>query len=178
MYKGKTLPTTIILLVALAIASGCSDENARVAQVALEGAERQAEQNQEMTRLNREVALGTKRLVESRADSDQHWQAMQQDIHEQSNQLEAERRQQADARQRDSLLAPVLETLGVLLVCCLPLVLCWRLVTGLLAETEEAAMSQTLIDEMIGPDSALSGLAGTLPNLTGSLPPRLPNDPD
>ena len=123
-------------------------ETSACAQVAVEAAQRQAEQNQEMSHLNREVAAGTKRLVEGQADADQHWQTTEQKIHDQQNQLEAERRQQADARQRDSLLAPVLLTLGVLLVCSLPLL-------GVLAaadragkETEEAAITQLLIDEI------------------------------
>ena len=98
--------TVIVLLVTLMIASGCNDEDARVVQMTQEAAQRQAEQNQEMAHLNREVAEGTKRLVEGQADADQHWQAMEQNIHGQQDHLEAERRQQAGARQRDSLLAP------------------------------------------------------------------------
>ena len=140
--------TKIVVLAVLMMASGCSDENARVAQVSVEAAQRQAEQVQEMSRLNREVAAGTKRLIEGQAEADQHWQTMQQGIHDQFNQLETERRQQADTRQRESLLAPVLLTLGVLLVCSLALLVCWRLLTGLGPENEEPAMTQLLLDEI------------------------------
>jgi hypothetical protein len=45
--------TKILILAVLMMASGCSDENARVAQVSVEAAQRQADQNQEMSRLNR-----------------------------------------------------------------------------------------------------------------------------
>ena len=49
---------TTILLTTL----GCDD---RVAQVAREPADRQAQQNAEMARLNKEVATGTHELVEA-----------------------------------------------------------------------------------------------------------------
>jgi hypothetical protein len=187
MSTGKILGTMIVLLAALMIASGCSDENARVAQVAQEAAQRQAEQNQEMSHLNREVAEGTKRLVEGQADANQHWQTMQQNIHQQQDQLEAERRQQADSRQRDSLLAPVLWSLGVLLVCCLPLLLCWQLLTGLAKETHEATITQLLLDEMTCPSGIMIQPVGCQPKLDGphsstvegaAQPPRLAGNPD
>lgn len=184
---GNPRRTKIVVLAALLMASGCSDENARVAQVAIDAAQRQAEQNQEMSQLNREIAAGTKRLVESRAEADQHWQAMQQSIHNQWNELEAERRQQARARQRDSLQAPALMTLGVLLVCALPLLVCWQLLIGLGKDTEDAAVTQLLLDEMICPNGTALFPRDTLPALNQpdasadgneSQPPRLPSHPD
>ena len=60
--------------------------------VAREAADRQAEQNLEMSRLNREVAGGTKRIVEAEADLQASAAAMQQ-------QLQAERTQIADGRE-------------------------------------------------------------------------------
>jgi TolA-binding protein len=145
----------IVQLAALAITSGCDNSSSQVARVAQEAAQRQAEQNQEMAHLNRDVAEATKRLVEGQAAADQQWQTTERKIHEQQDQLEAERRQQADTRQHDSLLAPVLWSLGVLVVCCLPLLVCWQLLTGLAKETQEATITQFLVDEVIGP----SGIA-------------------
>ena len=55
-----------VVLVAVGISvsiSGCSDENARVAQVATQAAARQARHNQEMSDLNREVAKAHQELI-------------------------------------------------------------------------------------------------------------------
>ena len=90
MSKVKLRPITMMLLAALVIGSGCNNEDARVAEVAVEAAKRQAQQNQEMAHLNREVAEGTKRLVEGQAETDQRFQSMQQDNHVQRDQLETE----------------------------------------------------------------------------------------
>ena len=79
MSKVKLRPITMILLAALVIGSGCNNDDARVAEVAVEAAKRQAQQNQEMAQVNREVAEGTKRLVEGQAEADQRFQSMQQD---------------------------------------------------------------------------------------------------
>jgi hypothetical protein len=101
----KLMPIKMALLAALMIGSGCNNEDARVAEVA---AKRQAQQNQEMAHLNREVAAGTKRLVEGQAEADQRFQSIQKDIHTQRDQLEIERRQQAETWQRDSLSQPTI----------------------------------------------------------------------
>jgi hypothetical protein len=136
----------VLVLTILAISgSGCDDgENSRVAKVALEAAQHQAEQNQEMSRLNREVAQGTRQVVERQAVADQQWQAREQNLQKQSDNLESERHEQAIVRQRDSLLAPVFWTLGVLLVCALPLLICWKLLTGLEREIQGSELSQML----------------------------------
>ena len=66
----KTPGFVPLILLAVLATIGCEeDENARVAKVAIEAAKQQAELNQEMSRLNREVASGTKRLVEANAES-------------------------------------------------------------------------------------------------------------
>ncbi len=58
-------PALMILLVMIGAVVGChEDENTRVAKVATQAADRQPMQNEEMARLNLEVAEGTKRLVE------------------------------------------------------------------------------------------------------------------
>ena len=186
MSKVKLRPITMMLLAALVIGNGCNSDDSRVAEVAVEAAKRQAQQNQEMAHLNREVAEGTKRLVEGQAEADQRFQSMQQDLHAQRDQLETERRQQAETRQRDSLLAPVLTTLGVLLVCSLPLIVCWKLLTGLGNESAEATIAQLLIDDVIGPNGTASSvgeewaaLQAPQAPVTGieSPPPRPGSDP-
>jgi len=177
----------IVLPALLVISSSCENDSSQVAQVAQEAGRRQAEQSLEMTHLNREVAAGTKRLVEGQTDAAQQWQTMEQKILEQRDQLEAERRQQADTRQRDSLLAPILWTTGVLLLCCLPLLVCWQLLTGLATETQAATITQLLLDEMICPSSIATKPGDALPaweelrassGKTDSSLALLPDDPD
>ena len=79
-----TIPRIPILLaVTVILVTGCEEngnENGRVAKVAVEAAERQAEQNREMVRLNRETAEGTKRLVEADAEARKELTEMQHDL--------------------------------------------------------------------------------------------------
>ena len=139
---------TLLLLI---LASGCSDSE-RVAQVALEGSKRQADLDQEMTRLNREVAQGTRRLVEARSEADQQLLAQQHDVQQQRDALETERRGIASDRARESILAPVLLTVGSLLVCSLPLILCWFLLQRLGQESAETQVTQLLVEQMAAQD--------------------------
>ena len=80
----------------------------------------------------------------------------------------------------------MLTTLGVLLVCSLPLIVCWKLLTGLGNEAAEATITQLLIDNVICPNGTPSSvgeeraalLAPQAP-VTGieSQPPRPGSDP-
>ena len=56
----------VILLTLITLLNGC-DSDERVVRIATEAADRQAEQNHELVQLNREVAEGTRRLVEADA---------------------------------------------------------------------------------------------------------------
>jgi hypothetical protein len=141
---------TMILLAAIGV-TGCSD-NERVAEVALTGSKRQADLDQEMIRLNREVAAGTQRLIEAQGQADQQALAAQRDLQKQRDALETERRQIAEKRASESLLAPILLTLGSLVVCSLPLVLCWYLLRDLGHDAAETEVFRLLIDELIDDD--------------------------
>ncbi|MHB8863094.1 MAG: hypothetical protein ACYC6N_11860 [Pirellulaceae bacterium] len=64
--------------------------------------------------------------------------------------LHQERRELADQRHRESLPAPVLTNLGMLLVTALPLALCWYLLHALKnAPTDEAAVTQLLVQDLV-----------------------------
>ena len=120
-------------------------------------ADRQADQNREMSQLNREVAEGTKLLVEADANSREDFVALQRDIQteqaevgKQRDQLESERRSIAGERLRESILAPILANLGPLLVCALVLVFCALLVFGLYSDKGEGdVVAELLIDEIV-----------------------------
>ena len=108
-----------------------------------------------MSQLNREVAEGTKHLTEERGEADRQMLAFEQNLQQQRDGLEQERHDIAATRVRESLLVPVLETIGTLAVCSLPLVLCWYLLHGLGKESSESAVSQVLVDQLLTQDDPL-----------------------
>ena len=69
----------LLLVVALILASGC-EEDERLARLAEDATARQAEQNQEMIRLNREVNASHQRLLEADAQARQASIALQQEL--------------------------------------------------------------------------------------------------
>ena len=57
-------------------------------------------------------------------------QQQQAEVGKQRDQLESQRQQLAAQRYRESLLAPVISSIGLLLVCALPCVFAWYLLHG------------------------------------------------
>jgi len=149
--KKIRLSRPIAVLLALSAGAvllpGC-DENGRLARQAEKNAQRQAEQNEEMARVNREIAEGSKRLVQANAESTDKLLTQQDSLDHERGQIDGERRSLADERHRESLLGPALTTLGWLLVCSLPLVLCWYLLHGLRHGDEDAEISRLLVEEI------------------------------
>ncbi len=147
--------TTVVTALALVLLTGCDDDE-KVARVATQAADRQAEQNKEMARVNREVAEGTKRLVEADAEARKDVLAMQEDLQGQASEvgqqrdlLESERREIAKHRVRESILGPIIANLGPLLVCALVLVFCGLLVYGLRVDKgDDDAVGEVLIEEL------------------------------
>ena len=139
------MPTAILIV----MVAGCSSSDERLARMAMESTERQAEQNREMSQLNREVAEGTKRMSEAIAESRQEMLAMESDLQAQRTQLDEERQALANERYRESLLVPILDNLGVLLIVCLPLIICCLLLFNLRKQTDDdAAVCDLLIQEI------------------------------
>lgn len=185
----KTTPILLILVASVMILiTGCGDSE-RVAQVATQAADRQAAQNQEMARLQREVAEGSKRLVEADAKARQEivaaqkdLQAQQAEVGHQRDRLEGERKAIASQRQTDSLLAPVLQGLGILLFGGLVIGLCGYLLHGLrndsdasqelneLLVTEIASNTPTLLLGPTSPPAAQLNSDGPPPSLPPSNP--------
>ena len=155
MFPEKLSPLTMTMLLAMIAASGCGSDSDRVAQVALEGSQRQAALDQEMARLNREVTEGTRQLIQSRGEADRQILAQQQDLQQQRQQLDDERRDVASQRLHESLLAPIFMNLGWLAVGSLPLILCWYLLHGLGRESAETPVTQLLVDHLMLSDDPL-----------------------
>jgi hypothetical protein len=178
--KQLTLITAVVTALVVVPLTGCND-NERVAQVATQAADRQAEQNKEMARVNREVAEGTKRLVVADAEVRKDAIAMQKDLQGQASEvgqqrdvLESERRQIAVQRHHESVLAPILANMGPLLVCALVLVLCSLLVYGLRVNhgDDDSMVAEVLIEELAWPEPKL------LPPLTTGRATVAQSDPD
>jgi hypothetical protein len=152
--KGWWLMASIAL--AISFLSGC-DEDKRVAQVAQEAAERQAQQNQEMARQNQRIAEATKELVQADAQARQdlaatqgNLRADQAEVGKQRDQLETERKQIATERKWDQLLAPALVDFGILLAIVAVLGFCWYLLMGLRHETiTDQAVEEILVQELV-----------------------------
>ena len=162
----------MILLILLA--TGCSSSDDRLVRHVAESNRQQAQQNSEMAKVHREVAEGTSRLVEAVAESRKEMVAMESGLQEQRTQLDKERRAIANERHRESLLAPIVSSVGLMLVAALPLVLCWYLLHGLRTPGEDVSevLIQTLVSEHIAlpppPDRQ---------RIEQETPPRLTEDP-
>ncbi|MDP6718224.1 MAG: hypothetical protein QGF59_06210 [Pirellulaceae bacterium] len=142
---------TMILLIVLA--TGCSSSDDRLVRHVAESNRQQAAQNQEIAKVHREVAEGTSRLVEAVAESRKEMVAMESDLQEQRTQLDEERRAIANERHRESLLAPIVSSVGLMLVAALPLVLCLYLLHGL--RTPDEDVSEVLIQNLVSEQLAL-----------------------
>jgi hypothetical protein len=117
---------TVLLLVA---ATGCRESNDdRLVGMAQEHAARQAEQNRQVAELHKQLAEGSRQLVEADARAREELTVLQHDLRadraevgRQRDQLEAERRQIAEQRNCDPLIAAAILHVGLVLACLLPL---------------------------------------------------------
>ena len=144
--------TTLLLLVAgLGTMIGCKDDE-RLAEMARNATQRQAEQNEEMIRLNREVTQSHQRLIEADAESRQEVLQVQHELIErdeqgrqqlnalqrdtqsgiqrerssldrQQEELDKQRREISKQRNRDPIVAATITSLGVTLACLAPIAL-------------------------------------------------------
>ena len=142
-----------LLVVVFSAMHGCDSDDRRLAEMANEASRRQAEQNVEMAQLNREVAANNRRVVES-----------SNNITNLQRELQTERRDLANQHRHESLLAPIVATLGGILICVLPLVVCLRLFHALGDESTNDGMVELLLDEtLLLPPSTTSAACPSLP---------------
>ena len=163
------------MILMIILATGCSSSDDRLVQHVAESNRQQAAQNNEMAKVHREVAEGPSRLVEAVAESRQEMLEMESDLQGQRTQLDKERRSIANERHRESLLAPIVSSVGLMLVAALPLVLCWYLLHGL--RTPDEDVSEVLIQNLVSEQLALASPPDrqrieqeTLPALTDDPP--------
>jgi hypothetical protein len=144
MRKPLLLAMTIGLL--LPILSGCDDD-----------------ERQEVNRSRAQVAEASRQLVQADAKARGEVVALQRDLQQgqadlgrQRDQLENDRRQYADQRIRDPILANTILDVGMILACLLPLALCIFLVLGLRDHSQtDSALTEILVEEIAGESPVL-----------------------
>jgi hypothetical protein len=169
MKESKTRRTSMVATaMLLSLATGCSDD--RIAQVATQAADRQAEQNNTMAKLQQDVAAGTQKLVTADAEARHEIIAVHHDLQAERgrldaswNSLEDDRKQLAGERRTESILAPAVELFGGLLLVATLLGFCWYVLVRLRSETAtDAELNELLVHELA---------TGTLCASHGSQPP-------
>jgi len=183
MAKQSTLLTSMLAVTALAML-GCSQDD-RLARMAKDATERQAEQNREMARLNQEVPQNNQRLIEADAESRREAIQLQRDLIErdaggrerldalqretqaavsqerssvdrQREALEQERQQIAAQRNRDPIVAAALTGLAIVLACLAPIVLAiYLLRSAHRHEATDAELAELLVQEIASNRSVL-----------------------
>jgi hypothetical protein len=141
-----------MILPAVLLCALCGCEEDELAKVAREA----AEQQRQLAQMQAEVARGARQLVESDAKARGELAALQRNLQQdqaeigrQRDQLEADRRQIAEQRHRDPLIAAAITSIGLILACLLPLLLCWALLRRPPVDGEaEAALAEFLVQDL------------------------------
>lgn len=180
----RTNPKTKIVWTLLLI-QGCSDQAARVA---LEAADRQAQQNTAMAELNKEVASGTHKLVEADAQARKEMVTVHHDLQQERSRLDAgwtelngERRSIAGERKTESMFVSVATLAGSVLVVVLLFGFCRHILSAAQQDGASTAELQELLVNEVLSDSAspplLNGFASKPhSHLTETSQPLLESD--
>ena len=145
----------ILAAVLLCVLCGCEEDE--LTKAAHEAAKQSAEQQRQLAQMQAEVARGAGQLVEADAKARAELAALQRDLQQdqaeigrQRDQLETDRRQIAEQRHRDPLIAAAITSIGLILACLLPLLLCWALLRRPPLDGEaEAALAEFLVQDLI-----------------------------
>ena len=157
----------------LALLGGCASDE-RVVTVAREAADRQAQQSDHLAETVRAETQAHQEMARLQRDM----QAHQAEIGRQRDALEAERREIAQQRRTESLLAPMMESFGLLLAVALVLGFCWSLLIGLHREGEPehtAVANELLLQELILQQPEALPTAASPPSIA---PPPVAQDVD
>ena len=134
--------------------------------------ERMADQSEAVVQESSQLAETAKKLVEHDAQTRREMIAAQTELTSQLNQqqsvvdagrdqLEQERQQIAENRQRDPVIAMAIENTGLAIACLLPLVICFFVIRQMQTqEPDHAAVAELLIQEFSGDQPRL--LSGPL----------------
>jgi len=176
MARNHLVILTIVMITAVI---GCNEDE-RLARMAQEVTERQAEQNEVIAKVSRESVQASGRLVEAEAKARQELLAMQRELQDQQaeigrqrDELEKQRCELAGQRRWDSLAAAAITNTGLILACLAPLVLCWYLLRAVRGETDDGVVAEVLIEELASEQpKLLPPFAEDRASLPGDRPPR------
>jgi hypothetical protein len=151
----------MILLGLMILLSGC-DKDRRLADLAEEHTRQQAAQNQHMAELQKEIAQGAKQLVEADSRAREGIIALQRDIQTERSEvghqrdlLEEDRRQIAEQRHRDPIIAATIMQVGMVVACGLPLILCWYLLRREPVQADDTVVVELLLDDLVNESPVL-----------------------
>ena len=165
MHQFRVLCLTAMLLVVI-WAGGCSPSDERLVELSQDSVKRQAEQNRAIAAQSQEIAQAAHKLVEADAQARQELIQLQTDLQRESQaerrsldrqheSLEHERRQIAQQRHRDPIIAAAILNAAVLLACLAPLLLAWFVIHMVRHEPVEAALGDLLVQELVAEQSLL-----------------------
>jgi hypothetical protein len=155
--RTHNLPIHLIVVILIATTIGCDkNENKQLADMAERHSQRQAEQSKQMAQLQQEVAAGSRQLVEADAKARGEFVALHRDVQaerteigQQRDALESDRRQIAEQRHRDPIIANAITGFGLLLACLLPLVLCWYLLHRPVEAADSQVVAEVLLEDLV-----------------------------
>ena len=130
MKRLRVAAVTIAVAAALTM-TGCDDENSRLAELAQRELEHRAAETKQLAEMHSKVQEERIELGNGR------------------DRLEADRRQLATQRHRDPLIATAITGAIGLLVCALPLFVCWRLLRAPEQQEIEQAVGEILISDFV-----------------------------
>ena len=164
-------PFFVLISLMLATLVGCEEDE--LAKATREAAKQSAEQQRQLVQLQAEVARSASELVEADAKARSELTALQRDLQQgqaevgqQRDQLENDRRDMARQRHRDPLIAAALTSIGLILACLLPLLLCvFILRTVRDPLTSEDALTELLVEEIVAKEPLLLPSACRIPGL-------------
>jgi len=178
----QTLRITLILILLTGVSCN-SDENSRVAELATQQLERQADQNRRMSELQQEVASGSRELVKADAKARQEIVTQQREIQterseigHQRDQLESERREIADSRNRDPIIVTAITRVAFVVISLLPLLICWLLLQQKVEPVDENEITELLLDDLVSSEPRL--MPPALPKSDKRRLTDLPQSPD
>ena len=149
------LPLVILAAPLLAVLCGCEEDE--LAKAAREAAKQSAEQQRQLAQMQADEARGANQLVEADAKARAELATLQRDLQQdqaalgrQRDELETDRRQIAEQRHRDPLIAAAITSIGLILAGVLPLLLCWALLRHPPLDGEaEAALADFLVQDLV-----------------------------
>jgi hypothetical protein len=151
--------------------------------MAREHAARQAESERQMTDLQKQVAEGSRRLVESDAKAreeltslQREMQGHQAEIGRERDKMEAERREIAANRYRDPVVAAIVMDIGIVVACLLPLIVAvYVLWSARRAGESDSAVAELLVQELVATEPTfLFPGQSSFPRLAHDSAERLP----